>query len=250
MTESTRRRVGRPTVGVLSRELILRTALRLLDELGEGGVGMRDIARELGVRPSALYNHIGGHDELIDGVRELVSDRIDVSGFGLLPWEDAVRRWATSYRRAFAAHPPTIALLAVRPLRAGSRTARMYDAVCGGLMDAGWPEHRVLTVVVALESFILGSAFDQVAPADMLDPDGGARAGLDRETEAVEAIEAVPRFRAAYASRARALLVTPADAAFAAGLDAFLAGLRAEHAALRAAGPGLRAVGSAALSGR
>src|SRR5690606_6509908 len=102
------RGLGRPRQAVLSRELILHTALRLVDERGENGAGIRDIARELGVRPSALYNHIKGQDDLIDGIRELVSDRIDVSAFGVAPWDEAARQWARSYRSAFAAHPPTI----------------------------------------------------------------------------------------------------------------------------------------------
>lgn len=213
------RRSGRPREAVLTRDLIMHTALRLLDERGEQGASMRDIARELGVRPSALYNHVRGADDLIGGVRELVSDRIDVSGFGHRPWDEALEQWAVSYRNAFAAHPPTIALLGVRPLEPGSRTSGMYDVVCGALLDAGWPAGEVLTVVVGLESFILGSALDEAAPDDMLDPGPGGGA---------------PHFRAAYAAREAALAeqgLGASEAAFRAGLTAHLAGLRAAYAA-------------------
>jgi len=213
------RGTGRPRQAVLTRDLIMRTALRLLDDRGEQGTGIRELARELGVRPSALYNHIGGRDDLVDGIRELVSDRIDVSAFGVVPWQDAVRQWARSYRSAFAAHPPTIALLAVRPLTFESRTSRMYDAVCRGLVASGWPEDRVLTVIVALENFILGSALDDTAPDDMLDP------GADGH---------VPNFRSAYDLRALSLAgARPADAAFEIGLEAMVTGLRAAYARLR-----------------
>lgn len=219
MRGSAVRSSGRPRTAVLNRGLILDTALRLLDERGEQGAGIRDIARELGVRPSALYNHIAGQDDLIDGVRELVSDRIDADGFRELPWDAAVDRWARSYRSAFAAHPPTIAMLAVRPLVAGSRTSRMYDRVCAGLQEAGWPEAEVLAVVVALECFILGAALDQSAPDDMLNPGEDA---------------AVPGFRAAYDARAAALGgARPAELAFEIGLAAMLDGLRGRYAVLR-----------------
>ncbi len=215
----TTRRTGRPHVAVLSRELILQTALRLLDERGEHGAGMRDIARELGVRPSALYNHVRGQDDVVAGVRELVSDRIDVSGFGDLGWEDAIRRWARSYRNAFAAHPPTIALLAVRQLVPKSRTSRMYEAVCRGLMESGWPEQRVLDVIVSLECFILGAALDHAAPDDMLDP------GTDEEA---------PHFVAAFTARAAEHSgARPTDQAFELGLDAMLVGLAATYRNLR-----------------
>lgn len=217
-TGAGRRSSGRPRAAVLTRELILRTALRLLDERGEQGAGMRDLARELSVRPSALYNHVSGYDDLLDGVRELVSDRIDVSGFGELQWDAAIDQWARSYRSAFAAHPPTIALMAVRPLLPGTRTGRMYDAVCRGLIEAGWPESQVLPVIVALECFILGAALDDTAPIDMLDP------GSDPD---------VPHFRLAYDARAAELDdAQPSDASFELGLAAMLTGLRAQFEAL------------------
>lgn len=213
------RRSGRPRVPVLSRELILDTALKLLDERGEQGAGVRDIARALEVRPSALYNHVSGQDDIIAGIRELVSDRIDVSGFGTLSWDDAVRRWAWSYRNAFAAHPPTIAVLAVTQLVPRSRTSRMYEAVCRGMIEAGWPESRVLDVVVSLECFILGAALDHVAPDDMLDP------GDD---------ESAAHFVAAYAARPGGSGGRrPTDLVFETGLEAMLAGLTASYHQLK-----------------
>lgn len=210
-------------MAVLSREIILNTALRLLDERGEHGAAMREIARELGVRPSALYNHVSGQDDVIAGIRELISDRIDVSGFGQMPWDDALEKWARSYCSAFTAHPPTIALLAVQPLAEASRTGRMYEAVCAGLIAAGWPEARVLRVIVSMESFILGSALDHVAPDDMLDP--GDHTGTDA-------------FNAAFHAGIDSLAADerPAHAAFEYGLRIMLAGLRADFAALAEAG--------------
>lgn len=213
-----KRRVGRPTTNVLTRDLIMQTSLRLITERGATGASMRDISRELGVQPSALYNHVSGHEDVIGGVRELVSERIDVSGFGTEPWIAALDRWAKSYRLAFAAHPPTIALLAVQPLTEQSRVGTMYDAVCRGLIDAGWPEARVLSLVVALENFILGAALDRAATSEVLRP------GVSDST---------PSFQRAYAAREASLgEASAADAAFDFGLATMLAGLEAEYAAL------------------
>lgn len=228
-----RRGVGRPRGRVLSRQLILETGLRLIDERGESGAGMRAIAQELGVRPSSLYNHVSGRDELVAGIRELISDRIDVACFDRLPWDRALERWADSYRAAFAAHPPTIALLATASLTPDSRTSFMYDAVVAALVRAGWPEARALSVIVAVESFLLGAALDAAAAPDMLDP--GSRTD-------------VPAFSSAYAARERALAAgaggragagggsgtgRPADEAYRVGIAAMIAGLRVEFEALR-----------------
>ncbi|WP_374009306.1 TetR/AcrR family transcriptional regulator [Leifsonia sp. LS-T14] len=213
------RRVGRPRTAVLTRDLIAHAALRLLDESGADGFTMARLAQALRVRPSALYNHVDGKEDVIAGVREVVSDRIDVRAFETQPWDSAMLVWARSYRVAFAAHPPTIALLATLPLTGALRTMRMYDAVVSAMVRAGWPEPEVLPTIVAVESFILGSALDAIAPADMFDPSG--------------AEEDVPAFASAYRARRAALGDTPpADAAFETGLTAMLDGLRARYARL------------------
>ena len=212
-TSTATRRVGRPTTTVLTRSLIAETALRLLDDNGADGFTMTRLAKALSVQPSALYNHVEGKDDVIAGVRELISDRIDVSGFAAQPWDVALRGWVESYRLAFATHPPTVALFATMPITGAHRTMAMYDTVVAAMVRAGWPEHEVLPVIVAVESFVLGSALDAAAPPDMFDPRGA-------ET-------AVPAFASAYAARAAALgTVPPADAAFAIGLTALVAGLR------------------------
>jgi AcrR family transcriptional regulator len=217
------RRVGRPRTTVLTRDLIAHAALRLLDESGADGFTMARLAQALRVRPSALYNHVDGKEDVIASVRELISDRIDVSAFETEPWDAAMLAWAHSYLVAFATHPPTIALLATLPLSGALRTMRMYDTVVTAMVRAGWPEHEVLPTMIAVESFILGSALDAIAPADMFDPAG--------------AEEDVPAFASAYRARAGALGTTPpATAAFETGLSALLDGLRARYERVRVAG--------------
>ncbi|WP_427870466.1 TetR/AcrR family transcriptional regulator [Leucobacter luti] len=220
-----RRRAGRPATSILSRTLILETGLRLIDERGADGAGMRAIAKELGVRPSALYNHVAGYPELVAGVRELISERIPTDMFDTLPWDQALSEWAHHYRAAFAAHPPTIALLAVLPLSEDSVTTEMYERVVASLGRAGWPVERHLEVLVAVEAFILGAALDLAADDDMMNP--GSRTD-------------VPEYLAAYRARAARLAAggrRAADLSFETGLRALLAGLRVELEELKGPDP-------------
>lgn len=224
------RSVGRPSVAVLSRTRVAEAALKLLDRSEGDGFTMAQLAAELRVRPSALYNHFDGKDDVIAAVRELVSDRIDVTCFAEQPWPEAVVTWARSYRGAFAAHPPTIAMFATMPLSGAARTQQMYETVVRAFRAAGWPEAHVLSAIVAVESFVLGSALDAVAPEDMFDPEGS-------EVQ-------FPAFADAYAARAAA--VPPAirddappherchrfaDAAFEVGISALVTGLAEQLAA-------------------
>lgn len=212
--DHTSRPVGRPRVGVLSRRLIGEAALQLLDDGRETGFRMSDLARALGVRVSSLYNHVENKSAVFSEVREILSERIDADAAPDPRWDRALQNWASAYRAAFAAHPSTVALLSVLPIDATSKVSVSYDRLVTQLQDAGWTPAESLNVIVAVESFVLGSALDSSAPPDMLDP--GERTD-------------VPTFAAAYQARRDLSVlegVTPADLAFALGLDALIDGLR------------------------
>lgn len=219
--EPGRRRVGRPVQPVLSSSSIADAAISLMDASGD--FTMQQLARRLGVRPSALYNHVTGKEDVLARVRELVSDRINVSVFDELPLFEALPVWARSYRDAFAMHSATIAVFATMALAGARRTIQMYERVIQAFLDADWPDADVLTTVVALENFILGAAMDAVAPPDMFHQDDA---------------DDSPAFSRAIAAR-RAAHGQPvsADLAFDAGLDALLRGLRVRFAGFDAATP-------------
>jgi len=219
MMSAAPRRAGRPKRSVLDRELIVRTAFDVLRRTGPEDFTMAALAGELGVKTPALYHHVGNKTEVLSSMRELITFGIDHSGFGTLPWLEATRQWARSYRTAFAAHPHAIALLATTPVTGANPTLSMYEEVTKGFLAEGWPEELAVSAIVALESFILGSALDAVAPADIFDTGDFAAQ--------------VPVFTQALAVRQRFLgrdddvsyAAAAADQAFDLGLDALLTGL-------------------------
>lgn len=180
MTHTPGRRVGRPSTSVLDRERILKAALDLLNSTGPEKFTMSALAADLGVKTPALYHYVKNKAALLIGMREHISNRIDTSGFHGKPWDEAVVQWARSYRSAFAAHPNVIALLATEPIAGAHRTLAMYEEVVQGFLAAGWRPDKVMNHVVVLESFILGSSLDAVAPAGIYDPgdDGQELPGL------------------------------------------------------------------------
>ncbi|WP_427889162.1 TetR/AcrR family transcriptional regulator [Kribbella sp. GL6] len=211
-----RRTPGRPRTTVLDRERIVTAALALIDEVGDS-FSVNALAARLVVRPSSLYNHFANKDEILFGVQEVITDAIDASMFERLPWADAVAAWAHSYRAAFVRHPHAIPLFAVSPVAGQVRTVAMYERVVQGFERAGWPSERILPAIVALESFILGSALDAIAAPDLLAPgDAGKQ---------------VPHLAAAVAAHEHAVAdsgLRAADLAFTVGLSAMIRGL-ADH---------------------
>lgn len=60
----------------IRREQIAEAALEMLGTRGIGELGMADIARRVGLVPSAIYRHFRGKDEVLDAVLELIGRRL------------------------------------------------------------------------------------------------------------------------------------------------------------------------------
>jgi AcrR family transcriptional regulator len=88
----------------LSRERVLRAAVAIADEHGVAALSMRKLAYELHVVPMALYKHVAGKDELLDGMIDVVVGEIDPPMDGA-DWKTAVRERILSARRALLRHP-------------------------------------------------------------------------------------------------------------------------------------------------
>jgi AcrR family transcriptional regulator len=205
--------MARPTTPLLTRDLVLRTALQQIDRTGT--LGLPALARALGVSTSSLYHHFkGGRDEVVEGIRGLLCQTSMPSA----PrpgedWRQFTRRWASAYRASFAAHPAAVPLMTAQTV-SDPATLASYEALAEVLHDAGFGDELLLHAVTVLDCFVLGSALDAGAPVDVWAGDTDLTPTLSR------AIEATRAQRGDRSSRS-----------FELGLDSVLAGL----ALLRAA---------------
>ncbi len=58
-----------------TKDVILTVALKLFSERGYEGVGIRDIAKEIGIRESALYKHYSGKQAIFDSILKDIERR-------------------------------------------------------------------------------------------------------------------------------------------------------------------------------
>jgi len=96
--------VGAETRLPLTRERVLRTAVRLADESGIEALSMRKLAQALDVVPMALYRHVANKDELLDALVDVVISEIDPPLDGA-DWKTVIRARILSARRALLRHP-------------------------------------------------------------------------------------------------------------------------------------------------
>src|SRR6478609_10765993 len=138
----------RPSTPLLSPEIIGAAGLTL----ARGGrpFGVNAIARELGVRPSSLYNHVDG----MDGILELIRGQL-VQGYLVQwdgePWDVFVLAVLRTQRRMYADHPQLVPLLVGKTITHPAVIAA-YDDLASALVDGGFPEDEVLSVIAVIDA--------------------------------------------------------------------------------------------------
>ncbi|MFG2292764.1 TetR/AcrR family transcriptional regulator [Streptomyces sp. NPDC048603] len=165
--------MARPSQTLLSRAIIARAALELLDEQGLEALKMRTIADRLGVRGASLYHHVASKEDLLDAVAELINDEIDLGPLTDPGGPDGIAAYAHGYRRVYLRYPHMIPLVA-RHRVSSDKALRGYDALLGALVRAGCTPAEAAEAAAALDNLVLGSALETFtagftrSPADYL----------------------------------------------------------------------------------
>ncbi|MFX0579194.1 TetR/AcrR family transcriptional regulator [Nocardia nepalensis] len=157
---STRR--GRPPKGSgqLTRAAIVEATLEVIDRDGVGAVGMRGVARVLGVDPKSLYNYVDGKDGLLDAVAEHLLGSIELpSQSGDL--RSDLRAIADAFRDRALLHPAAAALVLTRQLASLEGLAPI-QSVLAVLRAAGCPPEEAVHLLRTLLAALIGTLLREV----------------------------------------------------------------------------------------
>jgi AcrR family transcriptional regulator len=144
----------------LRRDRILAAAVDHADAHGLESLSMRKLADELDFAPMALYRHVAGREDLVDGMVDLVFGELDTPKPGD-DWREAMRRRAFSVRDALARHRWAIGLMESRR-NPGPASLRHHDAVIGCLRAAGFSMAMTAHAYSVLDSYIYGFALTKL----------------------------------------------------------------------------------------
>ncbi|MEU3242413.1 MULTISPECIES: TetR/AcrR family transcriptional regulator [unclassified Streptomyces] len=147
----------RPVPAPLSRDRIVRAAIRLADADGLEAVSLRKVATALDVRPMRLYGYIAGKEELLDLMVDAVHAEIRPAGDGR---REVLRSLAESTRRAAHAHEWLADLLGGRP-QLGPQALATGDAVVAVLDGADLDD--IMPVVAAVNAYAIGAVRREIA---------------------------------------------------------------------------------------
>jgi AcrR family transcriptional regulator len=161
----------------LSRERVLRAALRLADEGGIESLSMRKLAQELGVKAMSLYNHVVNKDDMLDGIVDIAVSEIEVPDLSI-DWKTAMRRRAISAHEVLLRHPwATMALMS--RVNVGPAMLRYVDATLGCLREAGFSFEMADWAWNAIDSHIYGFTLQKLNfPFEATEYSEAAKTGL------------------------------------------------------------------------
>jgi AcrR family transcriptional regulator len=152
--------------GKITRELVLATALELIDRGGADALSMRRLGAALDRDPMILYRHAPGKAALLDGVVETVLAQLSVDPADP-DWAAQLRTVAREYRALALAHPNVVPLLVTRPLATPLAlrprgTLRPLEDVLALLTHAGFSGPDALHVYRALFGFLNGHVLNEL----------------------------------------------------------------------------------------
>ena len=171
--------MGRPNVPLIEKNEAIAKALEIIDRDGVDALSIRRLGTELGVNGASLYHHFADKDEILDGVRRLVLERLTVPETNDIAWQDFVLESAIRFRDALLHHPNSAPLMlpgSARPLGLSIR-----DFLAQAIMQAGVPAHYVYPIMDSTETLAFGAAMmnpHQRTPNDRLGRPSAAHPNL------------------------------------------------------------------------
>ncbi len=158
VSESARQR-RRPTKSgmVLSEELIVRTALRMLREHGSAGLTVRRLGIALGADPSTLYRYFTGMDDLTLAIGDMLIGQAMADWHGTGDWRADLRELGLRIHAAYLEHPQAAVLTANR-ISGKSHEVAADEAILGLLRGAGFPDRDVVRIYHAFIDMTLAFA--------------------------------------------------------------------------------------------
>lgn len=198
---------------VLTRELIVHTAVELVEREGPAALSMRAVGDELGVSAMAMYRHVTGKEALIEGMAEYVMATLDVPEADPQDWKAEARGLLRAFRAIAREFPRSLTLVLESRIRIPV-ALRAIERALSLCVRAGLDAPASVAVVHSLMAYTLGTQLREAGLGRMLarerrDPAGTVRAlGAARFPHVVSLPEE--------------LLATGSDADFEFGLELFL----------------------------
>lgn len=228
----------------LSRDEIVRVAIRVADAEGPGAVSMRRIARELNAGTMSLYWHIVSKEELLDLMLDTVQgDRENPEPSG--DWRRDMREVACATRQTLHEHPWMMDFIGGRP-PVGPKSLRNVERTLAYFDGLGLELFMAIDIATTVGTYVMGAVLREVqeghsevltrqAFGEATEPE--RQQVLDEFTGRLRASGRYPHLAELISAGYDPDAAETRDARFEFGLDCLLDGIAARIARGKAGGP-------------
>ncbi|GGV81786.1 TetR family transcriptional regulator [Streptomyces gelaticus] len=150
---------------MLSEQVIVETALRLVGRHGADALTVRRLGAALGADPSALYRYFHNTDDLLLAVADELIGRAQQGWRPTGEWRSDLCEMGLRVHASYQAHPQA-ALLAAHRTTGRNNEMRAVEAILGILRSAGFPDPEAVRIYHAfVDQALAFAALDAAALA-------------------------------------------------------------------------------------
>jgi AcrR family transcriptional regulator len=149
----------------LTREAIVKAALRVLDSEGLDRFSMRRVADQLDTGAASLYWHVGSKDGLLDLVMEEVIGEQEIPDPEPDRWQEQLKEVARTMRATILSHRD-IVRVSIGRIPMGPNAVRLSERVLAILRAGGVPDELAVQSYLLMFSVINGFTMDEAGYAE------------------------------------------------------------------------------------
>lgn len=144
----------------ITQDLIVETALRILEVESLEAVSMRRVAQDLDTGPASLYAHVANKGELLDLMFDRVAGEIELpDAVDGARWREQLRAFAVSMHTTLVRHSD-IARVALAHIPMGPNALVCSEAMMSILLSGGVPPQAAAWAVDALALYVTANAYE------------------------------------------------------------------------------------------
>lgn len=140
----------------LSKDRIIKTALRLVDTYGADSLTMRKLGAELGVEAMALYRYFPNKESLFHEVLDDLLISMAGSSKSRPDWRSEVLRFSRSFRKLASEHPSFFSLL-MAGHDPSPRVRAMFESTEALWQSAGFSPDMAATAKAVVGGYVGGA---------------------------------------------------------------------------------------------
>lgn len=133
----------------------------MADDGGIDKLTMRALAQQLGVEAMSLYYHVKNKDDMLDGMLDIIIDKVTVPGPGD-DWKLAQRTRAISLHDMLTRHSWAAPVMETRA-NPGLASLHYYDSVIGSFRQAGFSVVMAAHAFSAIDAYIYGFGMQEMS---------------------------------------------------------------------------------------